>query len=387
MKISLFALVTSVGFASAGLTPLGEHLDIRCHFSGGEWITELVTDTEVHTPEESFLPLSDRAYSNSNVTVSGARHTQPSNAAFAFTGATPGSPIWLAVQGFPGIGEAWPGFRNDQTAGTFGSYIPSDTRVSQGTPRPWIRVQLDKYEPPAGVSSDFSMWSTSTGQPPSVWMSTHDTSVENSYYFAAGSHSHLLFGFTAQGVHRVTFTTSAYLGPGETNPTGLSEPFTLVFAVGTTGRWQAEWFDPAQLADANVSGLSADPDNDGLTNLVEYAFGTNPLQGGAVPIAEGLGMPAFSLVQDGGTIYETVTYPRRRAGTRILPEIYKAYFSSTLDGSWSTDGVTTSLSDFPAAQSALNAGWERVTSRRPVSGRDTQGFVRVGVDAGDGLSN
>lgn len=48
------------------------------------------------------------------------------------------------------------------------------------------------------------MCNTTIGQPPTVSMSTFDTSVENSYYYSAGSHTHAAFGFTAQGIHRVT---------------------------------------------------------------------------------------------------------------------------------------------------------------------------------------
>ncbi len=229
------------------------------------------------------------------------------------------------------------------------------------------------------------MWNTTTGQPPTVWMSTFDTAVENSYYYAGGSHTHAAIGFTAQGIHRVTLQASAFLGPGATNPTGASEPFTLIFAVGTTARWQGESFEAAQLADPAVSSLAADPDTDGIPNVLECAFGTKPLQGGPIPTADGLGMPVFSLVNEGGTRYQTITYPRRRAGSRLLPEIYQPWFADKLDGTWSADGVATTASDFPPEQAALNSLWEKVTSRRPVPEGDTKGFARIGVTAGDGF--
>jgi surface-anchored protein len=217
-------------------------------------------------------------------------------------------------------------------------------------------------------------------------MSTFDTTVEDSYYFSAGSHAHAAFGFTAQGIHRVTFEASAFLGPGATNPTGPSEPFTLIFAVGTTARWQGESFDAAQLADPEISALAADPDGDGLRNILEYAFGTEPLRGGAIPVAQGLGMPVFSLVDEGGTLHQTVTYPRRRADTRLLPEIYQPLFSDTLDGTWTSAEVITTIEDFPVEQAGLNAVWEKVTSRRPVPEGATKGFTRIGITAGDGYA-
>ncbi|MGI9240096.1 MAG: InlB B-repeat-containing protein [Verrucomicrobiales bacterium] len=41
--------------------------------------------------------------------------------------------------------------------------------------------------------------------------------------------------------------------------------------------WRAANFTPEQLADISISGLNADPDNDGNSNTTEYIFGGNPL--------------------------------------------------------------------------------------------------------------
>jgi hypothetical protein len=385
MKTVICLVILSSSLARAGLVPLGVHVDLRCQFANGEWTCNLKTDSEFYETSAAFLPLADKSYVNGNPAISGARHTQPANSNFDFIGAEDGQPIWLAVQGTPGIGEAWPGFRNDQPEGTFGSYIPADVRVPQGTARPWIRLTLVDYQPPHGTASHFSMWNTVTGQPLTKWMSTYDTTVENSYYYAAGSHAHAALGFTAQGIHRVTLQASAFLGPGATNPTGPSAPFTLIFAVGTTARWQGESFAASQLADPNVSSLAADPDGDGIPNLLEYAFGTRPLEGGPIPEAAGLGMPVFSLVNDGGTLYQTLTYPRRRAGSRLEPEVYQPVFSGSPATGWSDSEVTTTAADFPLTQAALNARWEMATSRRPVPEGEIRGFARVGVTPRDGL--
>ena len=43
------------------------------------------------------------------------------------------------------------------------------------------------------------------------------------------------------------------------------------------GAFQQRYFSPAQLADPNFSGLSADPSHDGITNLMAYAFELSPL--------------------------------------------------------------------------------------------------------------
>lgn len=385
--LSPFLTLALVSPLPAGLEPLPEHLDVRSHYVGGSWSNTLRVDSQptAWDPALVFLPLSDKPVVVSNPAISGARQTQPPSSLFSFTGAAPGDPIWTAVQGTPGISEVWPGFDNDQPTNTFGSYIPADPRVSQGLARPWIRISLVDYTPPPGKASHFSLWNTSSGQPPTVWMSTSDTSNDDSFYHAAGSHLHVWWGFTALGVHKVTFESSAFLGPGETNPTGASDPFTLTFTVGTVGRWQATWFDAAELEDPAISGMDADPDLDGLVNLLEYAFGTNPRIGGPVPAEEGLGFPAFALVDDEGTLYETLTYPRRRAGDRLMPEVYQPEFSSDLSGTWTDTGVVTTAEDFAPPLDGLNAEWELVTSRRPLTPGATRGFGRIDVTAGDGF--
>ncbi|MDP3851692.1 MAG: choice-of-anchor M domain-containing protein [Luteolibacter sp.] len=372
----------------AGLVPLGEHVDIRSHFVAGAWNNVLRVDSRPapHDPAEAFLPLSDKPYISSNPTISGSRQTQPSSSSFAFTGAQPGDPIWTAIQGTPGIGEAWPGFDNDQPFGTFGSYIPADLRVSQENPRPWLKITLAGYQPPPGKASHFSMWNSTSGKPPTVWMSTFDANIENAYYFAEGSHTHVWWGFTAQGIHKITLQSSAFLGPGATNPTGPGDPFTVVFAVGTMARWQAVWFDAAELDDPAVSGLFADADGDGLSNFIEYAFGTHPRSGASVPLADGLGLPLFSLSEESGTVYQTLTYPRRRAGERTAPELYQPLFADSPAGPWTDAGVTSTAVDFPPSQTTLNADWELVTSRRPVPSGSSSGFGRVAVTPGDGFA-
>lgn len=51
------------------------------------------------------------------------------------------------------------------------------------------------------------------------------------------------------------------------------------------GLWRLGQFTPTQLLDPNISGADADFDHDGMTNLLEYAFGTNPSLAGTGTIA------------------------------------------------------------------------------------------------------
>jgi hypothetical protein len=128
--------------------------------------------------------------------------------------------------------------------------------------------------------------------------------------------------------------------------------------------------------------LEADADGDGYSYLLEYAFGTDALKAGAIPKAAGLGLPTFSLVNEGGTIYQTMSYPRRRAGLRLSPDLYQTEFTHSLS-TWSSAVITTQVSNFPVAQSSLNANWELVRARRVVPSGDTRGFGHVRVTSGD----
>jgi surface-anchored protein len=385
MNPRYWILPLSFATSDAGLLPLADHVDVHCHYHANAWSYSLRIDDDdnPYAPAEVFLPLSDKPYVSGNPGISGARNIRPANPVFSFTGVEPGEPLWIAVQGSPGPGEAWPGFDNTQAPSTFGSYIPNDVRLSQTTPFPWIRISLVNYESPHGTHSHFSMWTTSTGRPPTVWMSTFQPETDNAYYFVAGNHTHMAWGFTAMGIHRITLRASAYRGPGATNPTAPGPPFTLQFAVGTVARWQAESFNAAQLADSSISSLAADPDSDGQPNLIEYAFGTHPLKGGAAPVEAGLGMPVFSITEQDGTLYQTLTYPRRRQGERLRPEIYQPLFADSVAGPWTDAGVTTTTTDFPPSQARLNDGWELAISKRPLPAGARQGFARVAVTAGD----
>lgn len=51
---------------------------------------------------------------------------------------------------------------------------------------------------------------------------------------------------------------------------------TLTVRLQEFADWQEENFTPAELFDVNISGPTADPDFDGVTNFYEYAFNTDP---------------------------------------------------------------------------------------------------------------
>lgn len=92
----------------------------------------------------------------------------------------------------------------------------------------------------------------------------------------------------------------------------------------TFSSWQSAFFTPSQLADPLISGPDADPDLDGLKNLMEFAFDLDPL----LPDAARLPRPQTI----GDRFVVSFTEPLRIAGIR-----YGAMWSPSLaPESWQT---------------------------------------------------
>jgi hypothetical protein len=148
----------------------------------------------------------------------------------------------------------------------------------------------------------------------------------------------------------------------------MSEPivgnYPLTFEV-----WSAGVFDAAQLADPLVSGPEADPDGDGIVNLLEFAFGLepevrSPLQGSA-----GVkGMPVTTVTPP------TMTVEFLRRSPLVAPVLeYIVEFSDDLGGSWTpvTDAEVEAVEGDPA--------WESVRATIPASPASGRRFSRVRV--------
>ncbi|MBS0657594.1 MAG: hypothetical protein JSR82_05015 [Verrucomicrobia bacterium] len=109
----------------------------------------------------------------------------------------------------------------------------------------------------------------------------------------------------------------------------------------TFATWQSACFTATQLANASLSGPSADPDGDGLTNLEEFAFGSAPW----MPSAESA--PSLGTLNISGSDYLTVSYNRVAGLTGVT---YVVEASSDLQTWQSGSGVTTLVSETPQAE-------------------------------------
>ena len=97
--------------------------------------------------------------------------------------------------------------------------------------------------------------------------------------------------------------------------------------------WQQAHFDPADLADAGkeatVWGREADPDRDGLDNLMEFSLGGNPLLTDSASVS-----PVLS--RSGNVLVFRYTKHRNEVGYTVLAQ------TALAEGNWSSDGVTQS---------------------------------------------
>lgn len=104
--------------------------------------------------------------------------------------------------------------------------------------------------------------------------------------------------------------------------------------------WKSTFFTTAQMNDPSVSGDGADPDNDGISNLLELGLGQSPLERNDPPLIT-------ATVEDlrvGGVTgpYFTISFIRRQAvgGLEVVPA-----FSNDLEDPWVRDAVFISSRD------------------------------------------
>lgn len=105
-------------------------------------------------------------------------------------------------------------------------------------------------------------------------------------------------------------------------------PVVADYTVGTPyNAWRGEHFTGAELADPAVSGDLADPDGDGVPNLLEYALDLDPHS------ANVQGQPTVGTLTLGQNSYLTLTYTRVTAATGLT---YTPQVSGDLQ-TWNSD--------------------------------------------------
>ena len=144
--------------------------------------------------------------------------------------------------------------------------------------------------------------------------------------------------------------------------------------------WQTAYFTPEQVADPTVAGLTADPDQDGIANLLEFAFNLDPTFAEPVTMTAATGLRGLPLIRPEAVAANdsrlTVEFVRRTtaSGSGLS---YTVQFASVLTGS----GDDWQDSDGQETVTAINDRWERVKATDVVSINSTHParFARVAV--------
>lgn len=178
----------------------------------------------------------------------------------------------------------------------------------------------------------------------------------------------------------IPITADALAESAESFAVQLGEPLQNAAILGSVQRatvnvstafdaWRSRYFTPLELADSAVSGDTADPDGDGLANLLEFSLDTSPL----TAVGASTALPSCSVQNVSGTSYLTLTFKRR---TPALDLTYNVQTNSgTLSSAdWSSNAV---LVGSPVAN---GDGTETVTFRDPTaSTSSSRRFMRVQV--------
>lgn len=250
--------------------------------------------------------------SNQQVYIVGNTNSQliiPPNPNYAFLGA-PGAPIWILPQSqdvtLPYLGTSG----EDLPFGVFGGPI---------------NFELVSVEGPGNF---FAWANTGGGQPPIVKFICTNGVVSPQYNKmtpGVGSHEHYNWGFSTNGLYRVTFRPSGVvtnLPGGPTNIIGREVAWAFqILPLRPWENWVSTNWPPATAT--NIAGTGADPDDDRIVNLLEYAFGNNP------NVALYTNAPAVTFVTHSGTNYGALRYVHATNATDLTLD---ARASSVLGG-------------------------------------------------------
>ena len=125
----------------------------------------------------------------------------------------------------------------------------------------------------------------------------------------------------------VSYTVEPNSGPARSAVIAVGNQVHWVWQITPHDAWLADYFTPDERTNPTVSGVMADPDGDGIFNLMEYALDLNP------KLANVTGLPTTVLTND----YLTLTYRKSKQATDISYLVEACAVLNT--NSWSTNGL------------------------------------------------
>lgn len=156
------------------------------------------------------------------------------------------------------------------------------------------------------------------------------------------------------------------------NSYGLSSEYSeeIMFSSDTAGEFFAGWAATYGLS-GDAALPSASPSNDGLSNLLKFAFNLDPSRPDNRALVAGTGdsgLPAYSVLRDGSTTWFQVEYIRRKASDMSYAPVVTTDLK-TYEPMLGTSTVT-----------SIDNTFERVITRQTVDlSKTTKLFGRVEV--------
>ncbi|TCO82588.1 putative Ig domain-containing protein, partial [Chthoniobacter flavus] len=162
-----------------------------------------------------------------------------------------------------------------------------------------------------------------------------------------------------------TFTPRA---ANSVNPQATPSYTITVYANAFTS-WSSRYFNSTQLADPTISGFTATPQYDGISNLLKYLFDINPAQ--SMSATDHAALPVAGMTTIGGTPYLTLTYRLNATESGLTLGV-----QTSLDLlSWTTVANPTILQ----AGTDANTGDPIMQVQVPATG--TSKFIRLNVSS------
>ena len=220
-------------------------------------------------------------------------------------------------------------------------------RLLTGSAPPLFTDQPDDRIISLGASTSFSV--AATGEtPPSYQWQRLDVDGED---WVNVSNGPVYSGATTA---TLSLTTPPYESSGDqfrcvvtsAGVSSVSDSAELILRA-IPSSWLSTYFSAGEQADLKISGDMADPDQDGLVNLLEYAFAFNPETNSSSSFPK--------LVRNGANA--TLTFPVPRSTLTYTVE------RSTDLVTWGTGGVTTSTSSGDLTASCPMSGNAKVFLR------------------------
>jgi hypothetical protein len=287
--------------------------------------------------------------------------TRPAGANYDFIGVGANQPFYLSnssgnIASVPFLG--WSG--ESLVANDFAEYRPAeDPRITSATLREYVKVQMVAFRSDSG--GEFSLFSGTT---PTVWFATSDGIGATDNIWLYRTHFHRETAFSKPGRYEIDVVISGYLDGNGNNALDATDVYvesgikTMVFGVDFPAQWRQENFGSTAAAGNAASG--ADPELDGISNRLEYAFGLNPSASSTTPLS----------LTPGGAVLE-----------RGLPIVSGNYAMFLRRRDYQAAGLTYT----PQVSTDLTT-WQPVTATPEVIGSDAEmDLVRVPlpVAAGD----